>query len=167
MSWYVIYSKPREEYRAKENLENQGYEVFLPTCQIEKLINSKVSLITEPLFPRYLFIKLDQINSNWFPIRSTKGVSSLLRFGKESNPIHVPDQIISNLRTFLNSQSVIDKLFEQNAPIFICDGIFKGLVGIFQKINYSMTGEQRALVLIELLGKLQQFSISLKAIQKD
>ena len=167
MSWYVIYSKPREEYRAKENLENQGYEVFLPTCQIEKLINSKVSLITEPLFPRYLFIQLDQINSNWFPIRSTKGVSSLLRFGKESNPIHVPDQIISNLRTFLNSQSVIDKLFEQNAPIFICDGIFKGLAGIFQKINYSMTGEQRALVLIELLGKLQQFSIPLKAIQKD
>jgi transcriptional antiterminator RfaH len=167
MSWYVIYSKPREEYRAKENLENQGYEVFLPTCQIETLLNSKVSLITEPLFPRYLFINLDQINSNWFPIRSTKGVSSLLRFGKESNPIHVPDQIISNLRTFLNSQSVIDKLFEQNAPIFICDGIFKGLAGIFQKINYSMTGEQRALVLIELLGKLQQFSIPLKAIQKD
>lgn len=166
MNWYVIYTKPRQEVRAKENLENQGFEVFLPTCQIEKVKNSKLSLLTEPLFPRYLFIQLDQINSNWFPIRSTKGVASLLRFGKESEPVHVPDQLILNLKNFLSNHSLIDKIFLENAPIQICDGAFKGLVGIFKKINESISGDQRALVLVELLGKLQQLSIPLKSIQK-
>jgi transcriptional antiterminator RfaH len=166
MNWYVVYTKPREENRAKENLENQGFEVFLPTCQIERIKNSKVSIFSEPLFPRYLFIQLDHVSSNWFPIRSTKGVVSLLRFGKESEPVHVPDQMIVNLKNFLSNQSLIDRAFLENASIQICDGVFKGLVGIFKKINETSSGEQRALVLVELLGKLQKLSIPIKSIQK-
>jgi transcriptional antiterminator RfaH len=164
--WFVIYTKPREEFRAKENLENQGFEVFLPTCQIERVKNSKLSILTEPLFPRYLFIQLDEVSSNWFPIRSTKGVASLLKFGKESEPVHVPDQLILNLKNFLDNHSLIDRFFLENAPIQICDGAFKGLVGVLKKINESSTGEQRAMVLVELLGKFQTLSMSLKSIQK-
>jgi len=33
MKWHVIHTKVREEFRALENLQNQGFEVFLPTCQ--------------------------------------------------------------------------------------------------------------------------------------
>jgi transcriptional antiterminator RfaH len=165
MNWYVVYTKPREEVRAQENLENQGFEIFLPTCKIESVKNSKLFILTEPLFPRYLFIRLDQVSSNWLPIRSTKGVASLLRFGKESQPVHVPDQLILNLKNFLNNHSLIDRAFLENAPIQICDGAFKGLLGIFKKINESSTGEQRALVLVELLGKFQQLSMPLKSIQ--
>ena len=34
-SWHVVQSKPRMEQRAKENLENQGFEVFLPMLDIQ------------------------------------------------------------------------------------------------------------------------------------
>jgi len=165
MNWYVVYTKPREEVRAKENLENQGFEVFFPTCKIERVKNSKLSILTEPLFPRYLFIQLNHVSSNWFPIRSTKGVVSLLRFGKELEPVDVPDQLILDLKNFVYKHSHIDRAFIENVSIQICDGAFKGLLGIFKKINESSSGEQRALVLVELLGKLQQLSVPLKSIQ--
>lgn len=37
----------------------------------------------ESLFPGYLFIQLDQLNDNWHPIRSTRGVNQLVTFGKQ------------------------------------------------------------------------------------
>jgi transcriptional antiterminator RfaH len=33
MKWHVIHTKVREEFRALENLQAQGFEVFLPTSK--------------------------------------------------------------------------------------------------------------------------------------
>ena len=83
MYWYLIYTKPRQEQRALLNLEQQGYECYLPLHAAEKLQRGKLSVVEEPLFPRYLFIQLDtsQTGKSWGPIRSTKGVSHLVAFG--------------------------------------------------------------------------------------
>jgi transcriptional antiterminator RfaH len=93
MKWHVIHTKVREEFRALENLQAQGFEVFLPICQVQKKQQGKIQLATEPLFPRYLFIRLSDVTSNWFPIRSTRGVSQLLRFGTSADPIEIPETI--------------------------------------------------------------------------
>ncbi len=49
---------------ALENLQNQGYEVFLPTCQVQRKQQQAIQLVTEPLFSRYLFIRLSDVTSN-------------------------------------------------------------------------------------------------------
>lgn len=66
MKWYVIHTKVREEFRALENLKNQGFEVFLPTCQVQKKSQGTIKLATEPLFSRYLFIRLSDVSSIGF-----------------------------------------------------------------------------------------------------
>lgn len=43
MKWHVIHAKVREEFRAFENLQNQGLEIFLPTCRVQKNINRLLS----------------------------------------------------------------------------------------------------------------------------
>ena len=35
--WTIIYTKAKQELRAKRNLDNQGFEVFLPIISIEEL----------------------------------------------------------------------------------------------------------------------------------
>ena len=37
MHWYLIHTKPRQELRALENLERQGYECYLPLLPTEKI----------------------------------------------------------------------------------------------------------------------------------
>ena len=79
--WYVVHTKPYQEFRALEQLQNQDYECYLPTLQVTKLYRGKSGLIIEPLFSRYLFIHLDNANTDWGPIRSTRGVSNMVSFG--------------------------------------------------------------------------------------
>ena len=79
--WILVYTKVKQEQRAKRNLENQGFEIFLPMIAFAKQNQTK-SITLKPMFPRYLFVHLDQCHDNWGPIRSTIGVSHLVKFGQ-------------------------------------------------------------------------------------
>lgn len=58
MNWYLIFTKPRQEYRALENLQYQGFECYLPLLLSETVVSGVMALEHQPLFPRYLFIRL-------------------------------------------------------------------------------------------------------------
>jgi len=165
MQWYVIQTKPRQEFRAEENLKNQGYEIFLPTSTVEKLLKSQIKIQKEPLFSRYLFIRLDQISSNWAPVRSTRGVSNFLRFGAQSTPSVVNEELIDLLKTKSEQQNGSKPLFNEHDLIRIKEGPFKDQEGLFQKMITTNSGEIRALLLIELLGKQQRVALPIQSIQ--
>jgi transcriptional antiterminator RfaH len=162
-NWYVIHTKPRQEQRALKNLQQQGYQCYLPMMAIEKLSRERVSVIEEPLFPRYLFICLDlgRHGQNWSPIRSTWGVSGLVAFG--SAPAMVDGRIIDFLRLqepSLTKEPV--RLFYQGESLLVVDGPFAGLEAIYQMAS----GENRASVLIELMGKSAQMQIAPASLRK-
>jgi transcriptional antiterminator RfaH len=166
MKWYVIHTKAREEFRALENLQNQGFEVFLPSCQVQKKSHGKIKLTTEPLFSRYLFIRLSDVTSNWFPIRSTRGVSTLLRFGLTTEPVKLPDLIVDYLKQRCAMGEPLHELFKLGELLEITHGPFKGFTGFFEKIQSSSDGSTRALLLIEVLGSVQKLNIQLPHIKK-
>jgi transcriptional antiterminator RfaH len=150
MNWYLLYSKPKQEKFALDNLQRQGYECYLPTIPCEKLRQGLITVLDEPLFPRYLFIRLGRESSakSWAPIRSTKGVSRLVRFGIE--PVRVDDFLIELLRT---KEALVQtepmRLFKPGERISLTEAPFSGIDGVFQEAD----GERRVIVLIELLSK--------------
>ena len=145
MHWYAIHSKPRQEERALDNLHRQGFEAWLPMLTVEKVLRGKLANVTEPMFSRYLFIRLDTEQTNWSPIRSTLGVSRLVSFG--NRPAVVADELIQALQTV--PQRAPERLFQPGQTIKIVSGPLKGIEGIFQQAD----GEHRAMVLIDLLNK--------------
>jgi transcriptional antiterminator RfaH len=150
MHWYLIYTKPRQEKCALQNLEQQGYQCYLPLLPKEKLRQGAVALSEEPLFPRYLFINLAQdfMAKSWSPIRSTKGVSRLVRFGAE--PARIDDALVDLLRA--HESSVLlepERLFNPGERVQLTEGPFAGIEGIYQMAD----GDRRVMVLIELMGK--------------
>ena len=167
MKWHVIHTKVREEFRAFENLQNQGFEVFLPTCQVQKKSRRKIKLVTEPLFSRYLFIRLSDVSINWSPIRSTRGVSQLLRFGQSIELVVIPDPIIECLRERCSEKEPLHQLFEVGELLEITKGPFKGLLGFFQKLQTMPNGMTRALLLVEILGSVQKISLNLLHLKKS
>jgi transcriptional antiterminator RfaH len=147
-SWYLVHLKPRQENVALANLERQGYECYLPQMRIERIRRSKVEVVTEPMFLRYLFIRLDSSDQgkSWSPIRSTLGVSQLVTFGARA--AKVDDTLIDILRQrerILPTQN----MFYSGDSVLITDGPFAGLEAIYQ----TMDAKQRALILIEILSK--------------
>ena len=145
MHWYAIHSKPRQEERALENLQRQGFEAWLPLLTVEKVLRSKLVQVVEPMFSRYLFIRLDTEQTNWSPIRSTLGVSKLVSFG--NRPAVVADELIEALQQM--PEQAPQRLIQPGQQVKIVAGPLRGLEGIYQQAD----GELRAMVLIELLNK--------------
>lgn len=150
MHWYLIHTKPRQERCALVNLEQQGYECYLPTMPTEKIRQGALTVSDEPLFPRYLFIRLGTGESAkaWGPVRHTKGVNRLVCFGNE--PARVDAQLVEYLKA--REQAGNQKpqtLFSPGERVLITNGTFKGIEAIYQMAE----GERRVLVLIELLSK--------------
>lgn len=153
MSWYLLASKPRQEERAYTNLLKQGYKCFLPKILVQKVKKGSLVQIEEPLFPRYLFINLNSFDDNWSPIRSTLGVSGMVKFGSQC-PV-IPDEIVAEVMNY--SQKSFTSYFTKGEEIVVRSGPFKG-----QSVSFdSMDGEQRVMVFMEMCHKIHRISISL------
>ena len=160
--WYLLQAKPRQETKAQAELMKQGYEVFLPMIQVEKLSQGKRVLRSEPLFSRYLFVQLNQSTDNWSPIRSTRGVSQWVRLG--GGPAYLSDEQLSAMKETLQVKSS-KPLFQQGASLEVTKGPFQSLSVCLEKIVTLATGEERAMVLLEVLGKTQRLSVELDALR--
>lgn len=163
MEWYVVHTKPRQEARALLNLEQQGFQCFLPTIPKKRVTRSVFEIVCEPLFSRYMFIELDTDRSgkSWAPIRSTLGVSKLVTFGNE--PARVSHQLINLLREQQDqlSNSPVSQ-YQTGDLVTIKDGPFKGIEAVYQMDD----GQMRAMVLIELLQKPTKLQIDIANLQK-
>lgn len=156
-AWYVVHTKPRQEGRALENLQNQGFTCFLPTMQVQKLRNQRVQVVTEPMFSRYLFIQLDDQTQNWGPIRSTLGVSKLVSFGPQ--PAKVPPEFVAFLQEA--PPETLERMFAPGDTVQVAAGPLQGLEGKY----LAHDGETRAFVLIELLGQPQKIAMAVEALR--
>ena len=156
-AWYVVHTKPRQEGRALENLQNQGFTCFLPTMQVQKLRNQRVQVVTEPMFSRYLFIQLDDQTQNWGPIRSTLGVSKLVSFGPQ--PAKVPPEFVAFLQEA--PPETLERMFSPGDNVQVAAGPLQGLEGKY----LAHDGETRAFVLIELLGQPQKIALALEMLR--
>jgi transcriptional antiterminator RfaH len=144
LSWHLVHTKPRGEARALENLERQGFEVFLPMITLQKVRRGKLTSVTEPMFSRYLFIRTTAIMQDLSLVRSTLGVIQLVRFG--AVPAKVPNDWVEAMRL---QPAVHEKLFNAGDKLLIGNGMLKGLDAIYVQPD----GETRAIVLINLLSK--------------
>lgn len=163
--WYCIQSKPREDARAEEHLRNQGYEVFRPMLRARKRRAAGMATVTESLFPRYLFIRLDDRHENWMPLRSTRGVAGLVKFGQR--PIPVPDEIIRDVECRLDTETGCLDLskandFRPNDPVTITEGPFQGLEAVFQ----ARKGEDRVILLLNIMQQSQRVTVPEYAIAR-
>ena len=149
MTWHVIMTKPQKESYAVEKLTEQGFTIYCPLRQHEKMVRHKRVLKHLPLFPRYIFIQQDErFLQQQHVIRSTPGVSQLIKHGEIIIPVH--DEVIDSIRSLEQShQGVTECYFIKDEPVRIRDGIYKDLEAIYLKDN----GEQRAILLVQLLQR--------------
>ena len=144
--WLLAYTKPRSEKVAEENLRRQGFECVLPWISVQKRRRGRWLWIDEPLFPRYIFVGA-HAEQSWAPVRSTLGVTSLVRFGTQFAT--VPETLIHDLLNAADEGPEQQLRFKQGQKVHITGDSFSSIVGIFEMLE----GEDRARVLIDLLGR--------------
>jgi transcriptional antiterminator RfaH len=164
--WYVIQTKPRQEAIAEANLQRQSFEIYLPLIKEPKRCRGKWTELILPLFPRYLFARLDLNRDNIAPIRSTHGVTSLIKFGEFIRP--VPDNFIQELQDTADPTTGLHQahksLFKKGDEVTVLAGPLAGVRGVFQ----ATSGSERVSILLEMLGRpntilLNQDSVALSS----
>jgi transcriptional antiterminator RfaH len=161
--WSLIYTKPRQELEAQKQLERQGYTTYLPMLCRRERHGSRLQDTLTPLFPRYLFIRLTAGIDDWGPIRSTRGVSNMVRFGIEA--ARVPDNLIEEIRTHAGEDGYHHEEaleFKQGDRVHIADGPFSGCAAIFQ----ASRSEERVLILLDVVGQATRVEVQAESLEK-
>lgn len=157
-AWYLVYCKPRQDERAEENLLRQGYTCYRPQHSCERIVRGRRKIIAESLFPGYLFIQLAD-DASWAPLRSTRGVSRIVAFG--GMPLRLDNSLIAHLQQ--RAVATITLALEAGDSVRITEGGFAELDAVF----VTMDGEQRVLLLLDMLNRRQQISMPLVSIVKN
>lgn len=152
-NWYAVYCKPKDDERAELHLARQDFEVFRPKHRVRRKRRGQMTTIVESLFPRYLFIHLDDIAENWAPIRSTRGVAGLVRWGDTIPALPAP--VINCLLENVDEVGCIPTPpadYKPGDKLLIKSGPFAGHEGLF----YARRSEDRVLLLLEVMGQQQK-----------
>jgi transcriptional antiterminator RfaH len=159
-----VYTKPRQERIALENLERQEFRCFLPMAINPYQHRSEKNLRIEPLFPRYLFLNAIADQQSLGPVRSTRGVATLVRFGMEL--ARLPEIVIKAIDNRCDPETGLVRLepvpVNAGDKVKVFDGPMAGLEGIFKERK----GEKRALLLATLLGTESTIEVDALMLQK-
>jgi transcriptional antiterminator RfaH len=153
-TWFAVLTKPRSEALAEANLARQGFRCLFP--RINRVLRTARSLETriEPLFPRYLFIQADSELQSLAAVRSTRGVSGLVRFGGE--PARVPVEVIDGIRSQIDAECGLVRLkvptLDPGRAVRVTGGALCGLHGVFQE----RVGAHRVRLMLSMLGTVRE-----------
>jgi transcriptional antiterminator RfaH len=146
--WYVIQTKPGNEERAKANLDNQGIETFLPLFETHQYSNGKIISGIKPLFPNYLFGKLD-LELHYYKVKWTRGINKIL--GSGNLPTPVSEIVVQTIKDRSGADNIVklEEELKNGDAVQVTSGPFKNLSGIFKKM---ISGKGRVKILLSLIG---------------
>jgi transcriptional antiterminator RfaH len=154
VKWYVARTEPRSEHLAEDRLERDGFQVFLPRI---RSTNVKSSDKFVPIFPGYLFLKLDREMS---PIKPSHRLMGWVSF--EGETPWIPDETMDELMlkvNEINGQAGLWRRFKVGDKVEIVSGSIQGLGEV---IKDGKSSGSRVQVLLQFMGRLLQAQIPRK-----
>ncbi len=95
LHWHVIWTAPRAEANAIEEIERLGFKTYCPLEKCRPWRRNRREIFERPLFPRYAFVQFDPLEP-WSEICHGDGVVDLLR--NDNVPVRLPDGFADNLK---------------------------------------------------------------------
>ena len=160
--WFILQFKPNSHQQATKNLNQQGFETFLPLNKTTLRKASRFTTSNQTLFPGYMFVTFDRAGTNWHKINNTYGVSRLVTFNSVLKPI--PNIFIDNLmkRYDLSGKLLPIKKLKEGDQVKVLQGPFANFIATVE----TYETDQRIWILMDLMGrktKIQTPSDTLQA----
>ena len=147
--WYILQFKSNSHHLAAKNLTQQGFETFLPLHDTTSRRTSRFINTSKPLFPGYMFIRFDKVESEWHKINSTYGVSHLITFNSilKSVPTIFVDHLMK--RYDLSGKLLPIQKLKKGDQVTVLKGPFANFIATVEKYE----ADQRIWILMDLMGR--------------
>jgi len=158
--WYAIYTRSRHEKVVYELLNDKGIQTFLPLRVLLSQWKDRKKKIESPLFPGYLFTRIN-ILDDFTKVITSKGVVKIL--GTNGTPIPIPTDEIDSVKTLLKSGLKYDPypFLKSGMKVQVIRGPLQGING---KINERL-GKYKLLISIELIKRSISVEIDVKDVE--
>ncbi len=144
--WFIISTKPKQEFVAERNLKLLGAEVYLPIYFKKVKKNKEKVEIISPLFSGYLFAQFS-VDELYHSVIYTRGVKSVL--GNKDCLWTIEGEKVEDIKHRENNGVVVLKKrkqeFRKGDRILIDEGDFDGWEGIFYE---ELPDRQRAVIML-------------------
>lgn len=155
--WYAIRTKSRHEKVVCKQLETEGLEIYLPIVQQSRQWSDRRKVIDTPIFPGYVFARINHFPSGKVQILRKTGVIGFV--GNAGGATAIPDSELNGVRRLLANRIpyASHPYLKVGQRIRVTDGVLRGvegiLVGLGSKNGLVVSIEviQRSLV-IQLQG---------------
>jgi transcription antitermination factor NusG len=158
--WYAIYTRSRHEKVVYELLNDKGIETFLPLRVVLSHWKDRKKKIESPLFPGYLFTRIN-ISDDFTKVVTSKGVVKVL--GTNGTPVPIPDEEVDSVRTLLKSGLRYDPYpyLKSGMKVVVINGLLQGIIGkIIERL-----GKYKLLISIELIKRSISVEIDVKDVE--
>jgi transcriptional antiterminator RfaH len=159
--WFILQFKSNSHHLAAKNLNQQGFETFLPLIDATSRKASRFVTNTKPLFPGYMFISFDKTDPIWHKIKNTYGVSRLITVNSLLKSI--PTSFVDNLMKrsdLLGKLLPIPKL-KKGDQVTVLTGPFANFIANVEEYE----DDQRIWILMDLMGRKTKIHTSTDALQ--
>jgi transcriptional antiterminator RfaH len=159
--WFVLQYKANAHHQARINLNQQGFDTFLPLLDVTSRKASRFVSTTKPLFPGYMFVKFDRAESDWHKINNTYGVSRIITFNSILKSI--PTRFIDNLmkRYDLSGKLLTVQKLKEGDQVTVLKGPFANFIATVEKYE----ADERISILMDLMGRKTKIQTSPDALK--
>lgn len=129
MSWYVLYTKPRNEKKITQRLKDKGITVFCPLKTEVKQWSDRKKKVAEPVFKSYVFVHMDDYKLENVDVLTTPGAVKFLWWN--GKPGIVRGCEIQAIKDFLNDykNAEITVRLKEGDRITVKEGLLKDTEG--------------------------------------
>ncbi len=161
-TWFLAQFKPNSHKIAERNLRRQNFQTFLPLHEETRRKAGRFTTTLRPLFTGYLFVAFDVSTGGWRAINNTHGITRLVSFGEDPQP--VPHNLISRLmlRCDAGDKLLPPRILKPGDVVEISSGPFAEFVATVEMVD----PDQRVWVLLELMGRRTRMAVQPDALRQ-
>ncbi|HEY6807128.1 MAG TPA: transcription termination/antitermination NusG family protein [Pyrinomonadaceae bacterium] len=164
-SWYVVYTRSKQERRACLNLETWHVETFNPERQERRCnqFTGQPTYLVKSLFPNYIFARFDA-STMLHNILSTRGVKYVLSTG--GSLVSIDEELIELIQSRIGEDGFVrlgDDDVKVGDKVTIKDGPLRNLQGVF---SAEMKDTERVLILLDVVKYQARIETTRDQLQK-
>jgi transcription antitermination factor NusG len=131
LRWYAIHVRSRHEFQIFDRLKLKDIEAFLPTVEKLRKWKDRKKLVTFPLFPGYLFVRITEDARSMLEVLKIRGVVNMI-CTLPGEPAPIPDEQINTLQTLVENSEALDPypFLTEGQNVRIIKGPMAGIEGI-------------------------------------
>jgi transcriptional antiterminator RfaH len=159
-AWIVVNSQPHREHIALDNLGRQAFHAYCPMMRKRVRHARRTQEVLRPLFPGYLFVRVNPDLQRWRPILSTYGVRTLVCCGER--PSLLDDGFVAGLKAREMGGAIVrpERPYAPGQRVKMAGGVFDGLIATILELDEK----DRLVVLMDLLNRPTRVRVEAHAV---